>query len=152
MTMIEMLFALSLLVNAGLIAYSYSIRKQNASPDEVRENRKESEQEKTQECELEAEQLGTDQILTIKSPTSSSMEIPYFKSEKDKLFFLLNEVDGKRRNQLLGITSEMYSDEQLSKQWFRNISNKVHPDKNQQDPIATEAFDNLKKLYSMMTL
>ncbi len=34
----------------------------------------------------------------------SLAEVDYFKSQKDKLMFLLLEVDGKCRNQLLGIT------------------------------------------------
>ncbi|EJG0979170.1 DnaJ domain-containing protein [Vibrio parahaemolyticus] len=150
--MIELLFALSLLVNAGLIGYLYSVRKQNSTPETKSENVKESVQENVQECVSEVAQEATEQLLATTNTTSGTADISFFKTEKDKLFFLLNEVDGKRRNQLLGITADMYSDERLSKQWFKHMSSKVHPDKNPNDPRAAVAFDNLKKLYSLMTL
>lgn len=134
--MIELLFSLSLLVNAGLLGRLYFVRKQSSAPRIVNE----------------AGCKATELVQEATHVSSSTVDIAFFKTEKDKLFFLLNEVDGKRRNQLLGITSDMYSDERLSKQWFKRMSNKVHPDKNPHDPRATLAFDNLKKLYSLMTL
>ncbi|GAD79110.1 DnaJ domain-containing protein [Vibrio ezurae] len=150
--MIELLFTLSLLVNVGLVGHLYFVRKQNSTPEIKTEGVKESVQESVQECVNEVAQETTEHLLATTDTTSSTADISFFKTEKDKLFFLLNEVDGKRRNQLLGITSDMYSDERLSKQWFKQMSSKVHPDKNPHDPRAAVAFDNLKKLHSLMTL
>ncbi|MEZ9169304.1 DnaJ domain-containing protein [Vibrio cyclitrophicus] len=79
-------------------------------------------------------------------------EVDYFKSPKDKLMFLLLEVDGKRRNQLLGITPDMYDDNQAAKKWYKSLSLQVHPDKNPGDEDAAKAFDKLKELHTMMTL
>ncbi|GAB6264515.1 DnaJ domain-containing protein [Photobacterium sp. R1] len=79
-------------------------------------------------------------------------EVDYFKSRKDKLMFLLLEVDGKRRNQLLGITPNMYDDGQAAKKWYKSLSLQVHPDKNPGDENAAKAFDKLNELYTMMTL
>lgn len=87
------------------------------------------------------------QVNTVKTSTD---DMAYFKSENDRILFLLLEVDGKRRNQLLGITSEMYEDEEAAKKWYKSLSNKVHPDKNN-DPRAAEAFDKLKQLYNKVT-
>lgn len=81
---------------------------------------------------------------------TSTDDTAYFKSENDRILFLLLEVDGKRRNQLLGITSEMYENEDAAKKWYKSLSNKVHPDKNN-DPRAAEAFNKLKQLYNKVT-
>ena len=141
----ELVLTLSMLVNVVLIGYLYYVRKQNSASNTTIDNLERPAQDNPQR--------GINETVGEMSNTAcDEADNSYFKSEKDKLFFLLNEVDGKRRNQLLGITTDMYSDEKLSKQWFKRISNKVHPDKNPNDPRSTEAFDNLKKLYSMMTL
>ena len=154
--MIELLFALSLLVNTGLMGYLYFVRKQYSRLETTSENVKDSVQENVQENAQEyvgeAVREQTKQLPATTNTTSGTVDIPFFKTEQDKLFFLLNEVDGKRRNQLLGITADMYNDERLSKKWFKRMSSKVHPDKNPNDPRASAAFDNLKKLYSLMTL
>ncbi|MDD9176050.1 DnaJ domain-containing protein [Aliivibrio sp. S2TY2] len=78
-------------------------------------------------------------------------EIDYFKSDRDRILFLLLEVDGKRRNQQLGITSEMYENPEVAKKWYKTLATKVHPDKNPNEPKAAEAFDKLKNLYSKIT-
>lgn len=141
----ELVLTLSMLVNAVLIGYLYYVRKQNSASNTTIDNIERSAQDNPQSGINET-------VLETSNTACDAADNSYFKSEKDKLFFLLNEVDGKRRNQLLGITTDMYSDEKLSKQWFKRISNQVHPDKNPNDPRSAEAFDNLKKLYSMMTL
>lgn len=154
--MFQLLFTLSLLVNTGLIGYLYFVHKKYSrlepTSENVRESVQENLQQNAQEGEGGAAQEVTEQLMATTNTTIGTVDIPFFKTEQDKLFFLLNEVDGKRRNQLLGITADMYSDERLSKQWYRRMANKVHPDRNPNDPRADVAFDNLKKLYSLMTL
>ncbi|WP_052380030.1 MULTISPECIES: DnaJ domain-containing protein [unclassified Pseudoalteromonas] len=83
--------------------------------------------------------------------TQSNDEIDYFKSDRDRILFLLLEVDGKLRNQQLGITSEMYENPEVAKKWYKSLSNKVHPDKNPNEPKSAEAFDRLKDLYNKIT-
>lgn len=99
------------------------------------------------------------QLANLQPPQIShtSVEEPlegvdYFKSHKDKLMFLLLEVDGKRRNQLLGITANMYEDSQAAKKWYKSLSMQVHPDRNPGNVNAAKAFDKLNELYTMMTL
>lgn len=72
----------------------------------------------------------------------------YFKSEKDKIVFLLLEVDGERRNKLLGITDDMYEDKKLATKWYRRLSLIVHPDKMDNN---SEAFIELKEIFQVMT-
>lgn len=79
--------------------------------------------------------------------SAKDYEIDYFKSDLDRILFLLLEVDGKRRNELLGITSEMYENKEAAKKWYKSLSFKIHPDKNPDDPRAAEAFDKLKGIY-----
>ncbi len=81
-----------------------------------------------------------------------SNEVDYFKSQKDKIMFLLLEVDGKRRNQLLGITPDMYNDVNAAKKWYKSLSLQIHPDKNPEDENAAKAFNKLNELYTMITL
>lgn len=82
--------------------------------------------------------------------SAKDYEIDYFKSDLDRILFLLLEVDGKRRNELLGITSEMYENKEVAKKWYKSLSFKIHPDKNPDDPRAAEAFDKLKGIYDKM--
>lgn len=77
--------------------------------------------------------------------------IDYFKSDRDRIIFLLLEVDGKRRNQLLGITPEMYENKEAANKWYKSLSVKVHPDRNPDDLKAAEAFIKLKALYDKIT-
>ena len=46
----------------------------------------------------------------------------YFKSEADKIIFALLETDGKTRSSLLGITEDLYSDEQICEEWYAKLS------------------------------
>lgn len=103
--------------------------------------------EKLSSTQSQMEEQQTREITNV-----SLDEVEYFKSQKDKLMFLLLEVDGKRRNQLLGITPDMYEDSQAAKKWYKSLSLQVHPDRNPGDESAAKAFDKLNELYTMMTL
>ena len=47
----------------------------------------------------------------------------FFKSKQDEYIFYLTKLDGKQRNQLLGLTDEHYENKELAKKWYKEISN-----------------------------
>lgn len=81
-------------------------------------------------------------IETLNSKWVSWIDGP-FKSEQDKYIFFLTKLEGKQRNQLLGIENKHYEDKNTAKSWYRSICKYVHPDKNG----SKEAFSELTKLY-----
>lgn len=91
-------------------------------------------------------------IWKLKCPSTEvcdgDSEVDYFKSEKDKILFLLLKVDGEQRNNLLGITDEMYDDKKLAKKWYKKLSLIVHPDRMNNN---SDAFNELKELYQVIT-
>lgn len=71
----------------------------------------------------------------------------YFKSEKDKLVFLLLEVDGRRRNELLGITAEMYENKTLAKEWYAKLATQLSCDAAGE---VAQARKKLEEIYQIM--
>ena len=48
----------------------------------------------------------------------------FFKNEESKYLFCLTEVDGKRRNEAIGLTDDLYDDKEKAKKcrfWFRAV-------------------------------
>ena len=111
--MIVFLSILSVLLAVLNIYFSLQLKK-------IRREKHSLTQEATQsslpECELEVE-------LVVSS------EDDYFKSKHARILFLLLEVDGKRRNALLGITPNMYNDNKAADKWYYSLTHYVHPDK-----------------------
>ena len=70
----------------------------------------------------------------------------FFKSKQDEYLFYLTKLDGKQRNQLLGLTDEHYENKKLAEEWYKGISHYVHPDKNGDE----NALNTLKKLYDIL--
>lgn len=70
----------------------------------------------------------------------------FFKSKQDKYLFYLTKLEGKQRNQLLGLTDEHYENKELAKKWYREISSYVHPDKNGD----INAFHTLSNIYKVL--
>jgi len=70
----------------------------------------------------------------------------FFKSKQDEYLFYLTKLEGKQRNQLLGLTDEHYENKELAKKWYREISNYVHPDKNGDE----NAFHTLSNIYNIL--
>ena len=71
----------------------------------------------------------------------------FFVNESKKYEYILTKLEGKKRNELLGITDQMYEDQELAQKWFRNIAKYIHPDA---EGINKDAFVVLKKLYDTM--
>ena len=55
-------------------------------------------------------------------------------------------MDGKKRNEVIGLTDELYDNKNKAKKWYRNIAKIIRPDiKN--DDRTKKAFNELNKLY-----
>lgn len=77
---------------------------------------------------------------------NSDFDGEYFKSRQAELLFYLKKLQGKQRNELLGITDEHYENKKLAQKWYREISKFVHPDKQG----CTEAFNVLTAIYNIL--
>jgi len=73
----------------------------------------------------------------------------YFSSEADKYIFALTELDGKNRQNILGINSLHYQDRELANRWKKNIATKIHSDICTH-PKAKEAWDKMIEIYNEM--
>ena len=71
----------------------------------------------------------------------------FFVNKSKKYEYILTKLEGKKRNELLGITDQMYENQELAKKWFKNIAKYIHPDT---EGIDKDAFIVLKKLYDTM--
>lgn len=79
-------------------------------------------------------------------------DLGYFKSHKDKLMFLLLEVEGAKRNDLLGITRVMYQDKDAAQRWYNSIAEHISPANNPGDVKAINAISKLDELYAILTM
>lgn len=71
----------------------------------------------------------------------------YFVNDSKKYEYILTKLEGKKRNELLGITDQMYENPEMAQKWFKNIVKYIHPDA---EEIDEAAFIVLKKLYDTM--
>lgn len=88
-------------------------------------------------------------ITVLQSKWLDLQDNEFFKSEKCKYLFCLTQVDGKRRNEAIGLTDELYDDQDKAKKWYRAIVKTIRPDVNVDD-VTKRAFYELKKLYDML--
>lgn len=51
----------------------------------------------------------------------------FFKSKQAEYLFYLTKLEGKQRNNLLGLTDEHYENKEVAKKWYKEIANYVHP-------------------------
>ena len=101
---------------------------------------------------LEIKMCGVDDlykaIVVLKNHWDTFQNDIYFRSESARYIFALTHMDGEKRNQIIGLTSDLYDDEQRAKIWHRNIMKKIHPDLNPENSqAAKEAMQNLEILY-----
>lgn len=75
--------------------------------------------------------------------------IEYFKSEEEKIIFALLELEGRKRNDMLGITRKCFMNEAEAKKWRNNLSKKIHPDKSK-NKYADKASSRINQLYTEM--
>lgn len=67
-----------------------------------------------------------------------------FVSRQAEAVYSLTELEGKKRNDRLGVTDAMYKDKPLARQWYKSIVQLVHSDKIGGGPGPIQL---LKKLY-----
>lgn len=76
----------------------------------------------------------------------------YFVSKRAEYIYYLLEHEGERREKLLGIDDEIYSDKKVAKKWYKRIAQIVHPDFDARDSEqAKEAFQKLQDIYKDLT-
>ncbi|MGL4760906.1 MAG: hypothetical protein ACRC6T_05890 [Sarcina sp.] len=75
--------------------------------------------------------------------------VDYFKSEEDRTIFALLELEGRKRNEVLGITRKCFMNEKDAKKWRNEISKRVHPDKSK-NKYADRASAKINQLYTEM--
>lgn len=86
-------------------------------------------------------------ILLLKEKWVDLIPGPFVRRQ-DEVVFCLTKLEGKIRNDLLGLTEEHFRDKALAKQWYRGLASIVHEDRLNGD---REPFQLLKKLYDQIT-
>jgi len=69
-----------------------------------------------------------------------------FVSRQAEIIFCLTQMEGRKRNELLGLTDEHYQDAVLAKQWYRSLRQFVHSDRKGGSDAAFIALDRLYKI------
>jgi len=82
-----------------------------------------------------------DIVHTLKEKWGDFMPGP-FVSEQAEYIYYLTKLEGKQRNDALGITDDHYTDKEVAKKWFRKLSKLVHADKGGND-IAWRVLNEL---------
>ncbi len=80
------------------------------------------------------------------SHIEESEDIPYFKSETDRLIYSLIELSGEPQLKALCINRSHFRDAKKAKVLRNSIAHKIHPDKSKH-PKAEEAMGKLTKLF-----
>lgn len=86
-------------------------------------------------------------ILKLQEKWIDFKKGPFINKQEEYIFYL-TELEGKQRNNKLGIVNELYEDKKLAKSWYKNIAKYVHPDKSKcKDETA---FKVLNDIYQVM--
>lgn len=76
-------------------------------------------------------------------------EKDFFVSESAKYIFALNNMEGEKRNEIIGLTDKVYDSLKEAKDWRNKLVQKIHPDKNQDNIEEREkAFTKLQEIYT----
>ncbi|MEE4184119.1 hypothetical protein [Pseudomonas viridiflava] len=70
-----------------------------------------------------------------------------FTSKRQQIIYFLLEHDGEKRNALLGITDDMYEDQEAATKWFRRLAQIIRADINT-DARSAQAFQVLQDIRS----
>ena len=68
-----------------------------------------------------------------------------FISRQAEVVYYLTKLEGKQRNNAIGLSDDIYEDPEKAKEWYRELRGLVHPDRGGD----AAAFIVLKKLYNV---
>lgn len=74
----------------------------------------------------------------------------YFKSKRLEYIYYILEHEGEKREKLLGINDDIYSDPKKAKVWFKKITQIIRADLADFDD-ATKAFQKLQEIFHDIT-
>ena len=87
-------------------------------------------------------------IKKLRNHWDTFQEDVYFRNKSLRYIFALNYMEGKKRNEIIGLTNELYDDECKAKNWYKSIIKIIHPDINQdQKDDAEKAMTKLNEIY-----
>lgn len=119
------------LKNVGSIDYIIKIIENAIKPIKIRANSYEELFEYTQ---------------FLQQKYKEDSEDMFFKNERNKYLFCLTQVDGKKRNKVIGLNDDLYDNKKLAVSWHRKIVKILRPDINH-DELTKEAFNALEEIY-----
>lgn len=70
-----------------------------------------------------------------------------FTSRRQEIIYYLLDHDGEKRNNLLGITDEMYESRSAAKKWYKQLAQVIRADVNM-DARSVQAFHTLQEILS----
>lgn len=73
-----------------------------------------------------------------------------FASERQRIIYCLLDHEGEKRNELLGITDEMYHEPKAARKWYKKLAQVIRPDVNF-DERSKQAFQELQEILSNLT-
>jgi hypothetical protein len=85
-------------------------------------------------------------VISLMRKVEELENIPYFKSETDRLIYSLIELSGEPQLKALCINKSHFRDAKKAKALRNSIAHKIHPDKSKH-PKAEEAMGELTKLF-----
>jgi len=74
----------------------------------------------------------------------------YFSSKRSEYIYYLLEHEGEKREKLLGIDDEIYSDSKKAKHWYKRIAQIIRADLADSER-AKNAFQTLQNIYKDLT-
>lgn len=93
---------------------------------------------------------GADRLpKTVKAFVDVQNEDPFFKDASAKAIFFLLYGSGEMRGRELGISIELYRNQDAAKAWHRKMIKLVHPD-NCSHPLAAKATQEVTRMYKRM--
>ena len=87
-------------------------------------------------------------VIVLKKHWNTFQDDVYFQSESARYIFALTHMEGKKRNEIIALTNELYGDEHKAKVWYKSVVKRIHPDVNQPNQEdAEKAMEKLNEIY-----
>jgi len=87
-------------------------------------------------------------IIELKKHWNTFQDNVYFQSESARYIFALAHMEGKKRNEIIALTEDLYDDRSKAKVWYKSLVRIIHPDINQANQEdAEKAMKKLCEIY-----